>query len=97
MRLGRVLAWGVLVLAVIYAGLVSALYLAQDRLLYPAAGQPVASITADVAGFEALASGLGGSLFQPAIRSRSSASAPRVASPFSTASRSGCNAVSGFL
>lgn len=41
-------------LAVIYAGLVGALYLAQDRLLYPAAGQLVASITADMAGFETL-------------------------------------------
>jgi pimeloyl-ACP methyl ester carboxylesterase len=54
MRLGRVLVWSILVLAVLYAGLVGALYLAQDRLLYPVAGQPVASITADVAGFETL-------------------------------------------
>ena len=46
--------WSVLVLAALYAGLVGTLYLVQDRLLYPAAGQPVASITADVAGFETL-------------------------------------------
>jgi hypothetical protein len=48
------LARGALALAALYSGLVGALYLAQDRLLYPAAGQPVASITADVAGFETL-------------------------------------------
>ena len=46
--------WSVLVLAALYAGLVGTLYLVQDRLLYPAAGRPVASITADVAGFETL-------------------------------------------
>jgi hypothetical protein len=54
MLLGRALAWGALALAAVYTSLVGALYLAQDRLLYPAAGQPVASITADVAGFETL-------------------------------------------
>jgi hypothetical protein len=42
------------VLAALYGGLVGTLYLAQDHLLYPAAGQPVASIAADVAGYETL-------------------------------------------
>lgn len=54
MRLGRTLAWAALALTALYARLVIALYLEQDRLLYPAAGQPVASITADVTGFETL-------------------------------------------
>ncbi|QRM32491.1 alpha/beta hydrolase [Microvirga sp. VF16] len=54
MRPGRGLVRGALALAALYAGLVGTLYLAQDRLLYPAAGRPVASITADVTGFETL-------------------------------------------
>jgi fermentation-respiration switch protein FrsA (DUF1100 family) len=54
MQIRRLLGRGALALVALYAVLVGALYLEQDRLLYPAAGQPVAQVTADVAGFETL-------------------------------------------